>query len=564
MVRVSWITLTLLLVVLDNAVEVPGEGSPVPHHRRRSSAIRERIEDRLNARRQEREQARQARKEICYDVVGCFVVSRKISPLKKFPQSPAEVDTRFILFTRQNGSFVNHVETLNISDAQMIHIGDGQKSLLHSNFDPRRPTKLIIHGYMGSGKDRGALSGVDAFLKLGDVNVVSVDWEKGAAGPAYAQSVANTELVGRQTGMLLVDMLTLGARPADIHMVGFSLGAHIAACASHELQNRLLAKVGRITGLDPASPIFRSKLLVEPERKLDKYDAEFVDVIHTDGSPVWTDGFGLLQPLGHVDFFPNGGREQPGCTDGKASVVVSHLERTLDVGIACSHLRAWRLFVESLTLQPGGCRFMAYPCKAGLPSFLQGNCYPALQSCAEGPAESCGLMGINSQESYGRGPLYLVTRDSSPFCGEQLRATVKVSDKTQNTKGILHLVLTHGNSSTNFRIHCNFLEVLQGNEVMWGLAAAEFGTLGPDTTPTMQATLGYQSFDLQQITTDAPDTSEVDAEPLSPKIYLDEVKITDTHGNSWNYCRKDTLLEDKNQIYVDEMTITLSLTPCSA
>ena len=77
-------------------------------------------------------------------------------------------------------------------------------------------------------------------------------------------------------------------------------------------------------GLDPASPLFRSNRLLDPERKLDKSDAEFVDVIHTDGSPVWTDGFGLLQPLGHVDFFPNGGREQPGCSDGRASVVVSH------------------------------------------------------------------------------------------------------------------------------------------------------------------------------------------------------------------------------------------------
>lgn len=76
--------------------------------------------------------------------------------------------------------------------------------------------------------------------------------------------------------------------------------------------------------MDPASPIFRSKLLLESERKLVRNDAEFVDVIHTDGSPVWTDGFGLLQPLGHVDFFLNGGREQPGCSDGRASVVFSH------------------------------------------------------------------------------------------------------------------------------------------------------------------------------------------------------------------------------------------------
>lgn len=41
--------------------------------------------------------------------------------------------------------------------------------------------------------------------------------------------------------------------------------------------------------------------------------ALFVDVIHTDAGPIISGGLGLMQPSGHVDFYPNGGVQQPGC-----------------------------------------------------------------------------------------------------------------------------------------------------------------------------------------------------------------------------------------------------------
>lgn len=154
-----------------------------------------------------------------------------------------------------------------------------------------------------------------------------MDWALGANG-SYGIAVSNVELVGRQLALIILDAIKLGIDPNTVHIFGFSLGAHIAGCASEMLKKRNIL-LGRITGLDPASPFFRHRIFRERSRKLDASDAKLVDVIHTDGSIDFADGFGLFKPIGHVDFFPNGGREQPGCTDIKNAVVVSHLNGTV-------------------------------------------------------------------------------------------------------------------------------------------------------------------------------------------------------------------------------------------
>lgn len=60
------------------------------------------------------------------------------------------------------------------------------------------------------------------------------------------------------------------------------------------------------------------------EGHLTAADAMFVDVIHTDGG-----NFGFPNPLGHVDFYPNGGKPiQPGCNLG--SVIRRTLSRLIN------------------------------------------------------------------------------------------------------------------------------------------------------------------------------------------------------------------------------------------
>lgn len=65
----------------------------------------------------------------------------------------------------------------------------------------------------------------------------------------------------------------------------------------------------RITGLDPAGPLFGFPIEVASNYRLSTADASHVDVIHTN------DGLaGIAEEIGTADYYPNGGGPvQPGC-----------------------------------------------------------------------------------------------------------------------------------------------------------------------------------------------------------------------------------------------------------
>ena len=68
------------------------------------------------------------------------------------------------------------------------------------------------------------------------------------------------------------------------------------------------------TGLDPAGPLFDYHRDIQIG--LAPTDADLVDVVHTHGKGGPILNLGTLRPLGHVDFYPNGGGDQPGCIIG--------------------------------------------------------------------------------------------------------------------------------------------------------------------------------------------------------------------------------------------------------
>jgi hypothetical protein len=57
-----------------------------------------------------------------------------------------------------------------------------------------------------------------------------------------------------------------------------------------------------VTGLDPAQPCFQDD---SPEIRLDPSDADFIDVIHTNGRILEKVGLGLPEPIGNMFSFPH-------------------------------------------------------------------------------------------------------------------------------------------------------------------------------------------------------------------------------------------------------------------
>ncbi|KYO40526.1 hypothetical protein Y1Q_0009556 [Alligator mississippiensis] len=118
-------------------------------------------------------------------------------------------------------------------------------------------------------------------FQVEDVNCIVVDW-RGGSDVIYTDAVSNIRIVGAELKYLM-DLLErdYGYTPANIHIIGHSLGAHAAGEAGRRKRG-----IARITGLDPAGPYFHS---TPPEVRLDPSDAEFVDVIHSNAGRLFFD-----------------------------------------------------------------------------------------------------------------------------------------------------------------------------------------------------------------------------------------------------------------------------------
>ncbi|XP_070500867.1 pancreatic triacylglycerol lipase-like [Chironomus tepperi] len=187
----------------------------------------------------------------------------------------------------------------------------------------------------------------DAYLKIAgyDYNIIVVDWKESASDNVYIDSVYATKTIGEFVGHVINHMhAEHDVDLSDVHIIGYSLGAHVAGIAGSVFQSLSGKSVGRITGLDPAFPYFEDTSKINTI--LDSSDADFVDVIHTCAGMLGHD-----ENLGHVDFYPNGGTQvQPGC-----DFILD------DYFGACSHDKSFKYFVATI-IDP--CIYMGRQCSS--------------------------------------------------------------------------------------------------------------------------------------------------------------------------------------------------------
>ncbi|PRD35114.1 UNVERIFIED_CONTAM: Pnlip [Trichonephila clavipes] len=329
-------------------------------------------------------------KEICMKELGCFSITEDFKslihrPINPLPHDRATINTKCLLYTRKNAK-----------ESHQLIVSD-PTTFTESNFNKENPTKFIVHGFMDSELyGPWMLEMKDEFLMHGDYNIIVVDWS-GGNKPPYYQATSNTRVVAAEISIVAQALEKhFGVKREDMHVIGHSLGSHIAGYVGERLKT-----LGRITG------------------------------------------FGMSHSVGHVDFFPNNGRNQPGCkTDKFKSFITDGLNEGLRRFGACNHQRSLDFMIHTINyrkIPPVG-----YEC-TNWKDFLAGKC----AECGK-DSSRCAIMGIRADEykehrnSSITHNMYLQTSGKSPFWLYHYQITVKLfKPKTsyKDVKGTLEVTL---------------------------------------------------------------------------------------------------------------------------
>lgn len=365
----------------------------------------------------------------CYGVYGCFPITPPWTderrPIALYPEPPAKVNVRFPVFNHRTRSFPKFI---NLDDPDYLH---------EVGINPTGPIYIITHGFLESGKAKWIERMVNLLLDqdvAGMATCIVVDWG-GGSSPPYNQASANIRLVGAITAHM-IHLIAEEYRLKNldhVHMIGHSLGAHLSGYTGYYLQKDFNLKLGRISGMDPAELAFTE---TNPIVRLDVTDAKFVDIVHSDATPfVPKIGLGLFEPIGHLDFYPNGGFNQPGCDQTLRKRKDGMWISSMFQFFSCSHARSIEFYIESIRNK---CPFTAITCES-YEQFLAGNCFDC-----DRDGHMCFRFGFHSYTNYqslieakqllGNREIqaYFITGPGEPYCRTHYKVLIKISNSEES------------------------------------------------------------------------------------------------------------------------------------
>lgn len=155
---------------------------------------------------------------------------------------------------------LNDIDTNILSNDNLVIQGENDNRIVSGvrncrwNWDPKRPTRLFIHGYFS---DADTLKNyARAFTERDDFNFIAINWLPGARTINYVKARHRIVEVGKATARFVEYLVTLGLKLDELICVGHSLGAHTCGIMGKHLKS---GKLAAIIALDPALPLFHLK-----------------------------------------------------------------------------------------------------------------------------------------------------------------------------------------------------------------------------------------------------------------------------------------------------------------